>query len=236
MSSGAPLRTTRGTGTEGNEARWLATSRSTASTRGTTNAVTVIRWCCCTARSPTAGTSPAASMPWLAGSGSCCPERRGHGHTADVPGPITVEAMAHGTIAQPLALCRSRRQGQLAVVPGTSPFRLHENPELSTTRTTDFLAADPAPTWMPVRRATPPSAPAAPAAAAQPGHHQPGQRNLPPGLSRPAQRALAAAGYTTLDRLAGGSEADLSQLHGVGPQSIQQLRQALAAAGPPPSR
>src|SRR5260370_22126357 len=38
-------------------------------------------------------------MPWLAGSGSCCPERRGHGHTADVPGPITVEAMAHDTIA-----------------------------------------------------------------------------------------------------------------------------------------
>src|SRR6266496_2323764 len=27
------------------------------------------------------------------------PERRGHGHTADVPGPITVEAMAQDTIA-----------------------------------------------------------------------------------------------------------------------------------------
>src|SRR5258708_21012168 len=99
MSSGAPLRTTRGTGTGGTEARWLATSRSTASARGTTNAVTVIRWCCCTARSPTAGASRAISMPWLAGSGSCCPERRGHGHPAAVPGPSTVEAMAHDTIA-----------------------------------------------------------------------------------------------------------------------------------------
>src|SRR4029450_9012357 len=27
------------------------------------------------------------------------PERRGHGHTADVAGPITVEAMGQGTIA-----------------------------------------------------------------------------------------------------------------------------------------
>jgi len=278
------------------------------------------------------------------------PERRGHGHTADVPGPITVEAMAHDTIAfvekiiggpvrlagysagavvalwaavrrpdlvdrlvlisgafQPtgmilrptpdaappaallaayaevspdgaehfpvviakvarsasedpglepgqlntvrcpvlvvtadddivtmehtLELYRNLREGQLAIVPGTSHLLLHEKPELCTSLITDFLTADPAPTWMPIRRATPPSAPAAPAAAAQPGHHQPEQRNLPPGLSRPAQRALAAAGYTTLDRLAEVSEADLSQLHGVGPQAIEQLRQALAAAG-----
>jgi pimeloyl-ACP methyl ester carboxylesterase len=27
------------------------------------------------------------------------PDRRGHGHTADVPGPITVEVMARDTIA-----------------------------------------------------------------------------------------------------------------------------------------
>jgi helix-hairpin-helix protein len=69
------------------------------------------------------------------------------------------------------------------------------------------------------------------ATAAQPEHHQPEQRNLPAGLSKPAQRALAAAGYTTLDRLAEVSEADLSQLHGVGPKAIEKLRQALAAVG-----
>ena len=61
------------------------------------------------------------------------------------------------------------------------------------------------------------------------GRKQP--RSLPAGLSKPAQRALAAAGYTTLDQLTQVSERDLSRLHGVGPKSVRQLRDALAAEG-----
>src|SRR5258708_9520155 len=97
-----------------------------------------------------------------------------------------------------LELYRNLREGQLAIVPGTSHLLLHEKPELCTSLITDFLTADPAPTWMPIRRATPPSAPAAPAAAAQPGHHHPEQRNLPPGLCNPAQRAIVSTRSKTL--------------------------------------
>lgn len=61
--------------------------------------------------------------------------------------------------------------------------------------------------------------------------HDPEHRNLPSGLSKPAQRALAAAGYTSLEQLTQVSEADLGRLHGIGPKAIEQLRQALAADG-----
>lgn len=53
--------------------------------------------------------------------------------------------------------------------------------------------------------------------------------NLPAGLSAPARRALAAAGYTRLDQLVGVSEAELLKLHGMGPKAIEQIRRALAA-------
>jgi predicted RecB family nuclease len=53
--------------------------------------------------------------------------------------------------------------------------------------------------------------------------------NLPPGLSRPAQRALSNAGYRRLEQLAGVSEAEVEELHGVGPKALNQLRQALDA-------
>lgn len=55
--------------------------------------------------------------------------------------------------------------------------------------------------------------------------------DLPQGLSAPARRALAAAGYTRLDQLASVSEAALLRLHGIGPKAIRQLREALAARG-----
>jgi hypothetical protein len=55
--------------------------------------------------------------------------------------------------------------------------------------------------------------------------------DLPAGISKPAQRALAAAGYTRLDQLAGVGEADLLRLHGMGPKALEVLRQALAAKG-----
>ena len=54
---------------------------------------------------------------------------------------------------------------------------------------------------------------------------------LPGNLGRPAQRALANAGYTRLDQLTTVSEAEIARLHGVGPKALMQLRQALADQG-----
>ncbi|MBZ0320988.1 MAG: DNA-binding protein [Anaerolineae bacterium] len=55
--------------------------------------------------------------------------------------------------------------------------------------------------------------------------------NLPPGLGAPAQRALAQAGYQSLEQLAAVREADLKQLHGIGPKALETLRRALAEKG-----
>lgn len=52
-----------------------------------------------------------------------------------------------------------------------------------------------------------------------------------PKLAAPAQRALAGAGYTRLDQLTNAREADISRLHGIGPNALRQLRDALAAQG-----
>jgi pimeloyl-ACP methyl ester carboxylesterase len=57
------------------------------------------------------------------------------------------------TLEHTLALYRNLRDARLAVVPGTSHLLLHEKPELCTDLVTDFLTADPVPTWMPIRRA-----------------------------------------------------------------------------------
>jgi predicted RecB family nuclease len=57
------------------------------------------------------------------------------------------------------------------------------------------------------------------------------ESDLPPGLSRPARRALTNAGYRTLEQLAGVSEAEIEDLHGVGPKALQQLRHTLVANG-----
>ena len=56
-------------------------------------------------------------------------------------------------------------------------------------------------------------------------------QDLPPGLGRPALRALTAAGYTRLDLLTRITEADLQKLHGMGPKAIGLLRAELAARG-----
>ena len=53
--------------------------------------------------------------------------------------------------------------------------------------------------------------------------------DFPPGLSKPALRALANAGYTGLDQLSAVSEAELKRMHGMGPKAIEQLRAAMAA-------
>jgi uncharacterized damage-inducible protein DinB len=52
-----------------------------------------------------------------------------------------------------------------------------------------------------------------------------------PKIGAPATRALEGAGYTRLPQLNGVSEADLAELHGVGPKAIRILRAALADAG-----
>lgn len=54
---------------------------------------------------------------------------------------------------------------------------------------------------------------------------------LPTGIGRPATRALQGAGITRLDQLTDVREADLLQLHGVGPKAIEVLRRALADGG-----
>ena len=57
------------------------------------------------------------------------------------------------------------------------------------------------------------------------------ESNLPPGLPRPAQRALTNAGYRRLGQIARVNEAEIERLHGVGPKVLAQLRHALAANG-----
>ncbi|MER5995768.1 DNA-binding protein [Streptomyces viridosporus] len=54
---------------------------------------------------------------------------------------------------------------------------------------------------------------------------------LPRGMGAPATRALAAAGYTDLSRLADVPEEELKALHGVGPKALRVLREALAERG-----
>jgi hypothetical protein len=61
------------------------------------------------------------------------------------------------------------------------------------------------------------------------GHQQ--ESNLPVKLSQPAQRALAGAGIQRLEHLARFSEAEIKQLHGIGPNALSQLRSALAEYG-----
>ena len=57
------------------------------------------------------------------------------------------------------------------------------------------------------------------------------ESDLPTKLSQPAQRALAGAGIKSLKQLTKFSEAEIKKLHGIGPNAIKQLREALAARG-----
>jgi len=54
---------------------------------------------------------------------------------------------------------------------------------------------------------------------------------LPPRLPNPAVRALHHAGYKRLDQLTKVTEAEIAVLHGIGPGTIIQLREALAERG-----
>jgi hypothetical protein len=57
------------------------------------------------------------------------------------------------------------------------------------------------------------------------------ESDFPAGLSQPALRALAGAGYVRLEQLAKVREADVLRLHGMGPTGINLLRRALADKG-----
>jgi hypothetical protein len=55
--------------------------------------------------------------------------------------------------------------------------------------------------------------------------------DLPAKLGAPAERALTNAGIKNLRQLTKFSEAEIKQLHGVGPNALGKLRQALADQG-----
>lgn len=57
------------------------------------------------------------------------------------------------------------------------------------------------------------------------------RHDLPTNISKPAQRALATAGITTLRQLEKHTEEELLTLHGMGPKALGQLREALKAIG-----
>ncbi|HVU87489.1 MAG TPA: helix-hairpin-helix domain-containing protein [Pirellulales bacterium] len=52
---------------------------------------------------------------------------------------------------------------------------------------------------------------------------------LPAGLSQPALRALARAGYTSVAQLARVDDAELLKMHGFGPKGIKTIRAALGS-------
>ena len=64
-------------------------------------------------------------------------------------------------------------------------------------------------------------------------HSSPDQseNNLPSRLSAPAQRALASVGISRLEQLTAFAESDIKKLHGIGPNTLKQLREALERNG-----
>ncbi|MFY4776485.1 DNA-binding protein [Metabacillus sp. RGM 3146] len=55
--------------------------------------------------------------------------------------------------------------------------------------------------------------------------------DLPAGLSKPAQRALAGAGYFRLEQFTKLTEAEVLKLHGMGPKGAELIRGALSEKG-----
>ncbi|MTB87876.1 hypothetical protein H9L21_03950 [Aeromicrobium senzhongii] len=55
--------------------------------------------------------------------------------------------------------------------------------------------------------------------------------DLPRGIGRPATRALAAAGITSLAQVAQCTADEIGALHGVGPRAVRVLGEALAERG-----
>ncbi|MFD6439703.1 DNA-binding protein [Peribacillus sp. NPDC060186] len=57
------------------------------------------------------------------------------------------------------------------------------------------------------------------------------ESDLPTGLAKPVQRALAGAGYLQLEQFTKLSEVEVLQLHGMGPKAMELIRRALAEKG-----
>jgi len=57
------------------------------------------------------------------------------------------------------------------------------------------------------------------------------KQNNFPKIGAPTMRALEAAGYTHLEQLTKVSEAQLGQLHGMGPKALGILRETLKEKG-----
>ena len=53
------------------------------------------------------------------------------------------------------------------------------------------------------------------------------ESDLPSTLSAPARRALTGAGCMRLEDVAKMNEHEIKKLHGVGPNAVEKLRQAL---------
>lgn len=57
------------------------------------------------------------------------------------------------------------------------------------------------------------------------------ENSLPNGLAKPAIRALTAAGYIHLEQFTQLSEAEVLNLHGMGPKAIKTIKNALEEKG-----
>lgn len=66
---------------------------------------------------------------------------------------------------------------------------------------------------------------------AMPEVSEPGSGDLPPAIGRPATRALAGAGLSSLEDVARHTESELLAMHGVGPKAIRILGEALGDRG-----
>lgn len=58
-----------------------------------------------------------------------------------------------------------------------------------------------------------------------------GAGELPEGIGKPATQALEDAGLTTLAKVAEKTEAEILELHGIGPKAVEALAEALEAEG-----
>jgi len=81
------------------------------------------------------------------------------------------------------------------------------------------------------QRAAEPEAAEKPEAASKEAAPAPAADGLPEGIGKPATRALEEAGLTTLEQVAGETEAELLALKGIGPKAVEALAGALADAG-----
>ncbi|MGI8403289.1 MAG: DNA-binding protein [Thermomicrobiales bacterium] len=57
------------------------------------------------------------------------------------------------------------------------------------------------------------------------------ESDLPPGISAPARRALAGVRIESLEQCATRTEAEILELHGMGPKALGIIRSALDAKG-----